>query len=101
VLSPRSSSAKLVGLLGHLRLAVGRHVCDRRQAGAPIERVLPEVKGLVREAAAREGCHDPADALMQQVVGWTITAFYDALVPRHPSRESRESQEAPHVSGRR
>jgi hypothetical protein len=98
--SPRASSADLVGLLGHLQLAVGRYVCDRRQAGAPIERVLPEVKGLVREASAREGWHDPADALMHQMVGWTITAFYDAPVARHSSQEARESQEPPHVSGR-
>jgi hypothetical protein len=35
------------------------------------------VKGLVREAAARELWVDTADALMGQVVRWTITAYYD------------------------
>jgi hypothetical protein len=75
------ASADLIGLLDHLRLAVARYACDRRAAGAPIERVLPEVKGLVRDAAAYDGWYDPAEALMQQVVGWTITAYYDKPEP--------------------
>jgi hypothetical protein len=42
------------------------------------------VKGLVREAAARELWLDTADALMGQVVRWTITAYYD-----HPYEHRR------------
>jgi hypothetical protein len=70
-------SPALVGHLGHLRATLTRYVGERRAAGAPVERVLPEVKSLVREAAARELWLDTADALMGQVVRWTITAYYD------------------------
>jgi hypothetical protein len=91
-------SADLVGLLDRLHTAVARYVGGRRLAGAPIERVLPEVKALVREAVAYEGWHDPAETLVQQVVGWTIAAFYD--VPA-PLQASQEWQESPHAAGRR
>ena len=70
-------SAELVRLLDHLRRTVGRHVRERRAAGLPIERVLPEVKGLVREATALEGWFDSADTLMAHVVRWIILAYYD------------------------
>jgi hypothetical protein len=79
-------SADLTPLLGQLRSTVGRYVRDRRAAGLAVERVVPEVRGLVREASAREGWSDPADMLMTRVVGWTIGAYYDepelAHVPR-------------------
>ena len=79
-------SAELVRLLAHLQATVAGYVHERREAGGPVERVLPEVKALVREASALERWFDPADALMAQVVRWTITAFYDepelAHVPR-------------------
>jgi hypothetical protein len=97
----RQTSADLTGLLEQLRTAVVCYVGERREAGAPIQRVLPEVKALVREAVAYEGWHDPAAALMPQVVGWTIAAFYDAPAPRQPSPERQERQEAAHVAGRR
>jgi hypothetical protein len=90
--SPTPASATLIGLLDDLRRAVTCYVCDRRVAGAPIERVLPEVKALVREAVACEGWHDPAEALMQQVVGWTIAAYY---------AEPEPPPEGVHVGGRR
>jgi hypothetical protein len=72
----------LVGHLDQLRATLTRYVGERRDAGAPVERVLPEVKGLVREAAAREAAAralwvDTADALVAQVVRWTIAAYYD------------------------
>jgi hypothetical protein len=73
-------SPALVGHLGHLRATVTRYVGERRDAGAPVERVLPEVKDLVREAATRELWFETAEALVRQVVRWTITAYYD-----HPS----------------
>jgi hypothetical protein len=74
--STQASSADLIALLDQLRAAVARYVAERRVAGAPIERVLPEVKALVREAVAYEGWHDAAEALMGQVVGWTIATYY-------------------------
>jgi hypothetical protein len=70
-------SAELAGLLGRLRVTVRRYARERRAAGFPIERVLPEVKGLVREASILDGWFDPADTLMAQVVDWTIAAYYD------------------------
>ena len=79
-------SPALVLHLGHLRATLTRYVGERRDAGAPVERVLPEVKGLVREAAARELWVDTADALMGQVVRWTITAYYDHPAPSDGSR---------------
>jgi hypothetical protein len=84
-------SPALVAHLGHLRATLTRYVGERRDAGAPVERVLPEVKALVREAAAREAVArelwpDTADALLGQVVRWTITAYYD-----HPYDHSTQS----------
>lgn len=70
-------SLTLLRLMGQLQATVTRYVGERRAAGAPVERVLPEVKGLVREAASAEGWFDPTDALMAQVVRWTIAGYYD------------------------
>ncbi len=79
-------SLELVRLLAHLRSTVTRYVSERRAAGVPVERVIPEVKGLVRAAVSCEGWFDPADTLMAQVVRWAITAYYGqpelAHVPR-------------------
>jgi hypothetical protein len=79
-------SPALVGHLGHLRATLTRYVGERRDAGAPVERVLPEVKDLVREAAARELWFDTDDALMGQVVRWTIAAYYADPEPSDGSR---------------
>ena len=76
-------SAELVGLLGRLESTVGRFVRGRRDRGLPVERVLSEVKGLVREASALDGWCDPADTLMARVVGWTIMAYYHEPEPAH------------------
>ena len=66
--------------------AVIRFAHERRDLGTPVERLVPEVKGLVREATACEGWCDPTDTLMAQVVRWAIAAYYDdpalAHVPR-------------------
>jgi hypothetical protein len=75
--SPDAASPELVRLLVHLRSMIACHVGALRSAGAPVERVLVEVKSLVREAVALEAWYDPSDALMGQVVHWTISAYYD------------------------
>lgn len=79
-------SPELVRLLAHLRSTVTRYVRERRDGGAPVERIVPEVKCLVREAASCEGWLDPGDTLTAQVVRWAITAYFDqpelAHVPR-------------------
>jgi hypothetical protein len=79
-------SGELMRLLGQLRSTVGCYVRERREAGLPVERVLPEVKGLVREASALEGWCDPADTLMAQVVRWTVVAYYDEPELAHGPR---------------
>jgi hypothetical protein len=76
-------STALVHLLQHLRTTVAAYVASRRAEGAAIERVLPEVKCLVREAASCEQWHDPMDALMAQVVRWTIDAYYEQQHREH------------------
>jgi hypothetical protein len=70
-------SPELLRRLAHLRATVTRYVWGRRAAGVPVERVLPEVKGLVREAMAREGWCDPSDTLLAPVVRWAITAYVE------------------------
>jgi hypothetical protein len=81
-----AAAPELVRLLEHLRSTVVLYVRDRRAEGAPVERVLPEVKALVREAASCEQWFDPADSLMGQAVRWVIEAYFDepepARVPR-------------------
>ena len=62
-------------LLAHLRAVVTQHVRSRRAAGVPVERVLPELRALVREAEAREGWRDSSDALLARVYGWGVDAY--------------------------
>ena len=83
---PADGSPELAGLLGGLRAAVTRYVRERREVGVPVERVLVEVKGLVREAQRREGWHDTAGAVQSEVVGWSIAAFYDGAEEGGTSR---------------
>jgi hypothetical protein len=79
-------SPELVRLLGHLRSAVTRYVRERREAGAAVERVVPEVKCLVREAASCEGWVDPGDTLTAQAVRWAIEGYYDQPEQAHGPR---------------
>jgi hypothetical protein len=79
-------STALAHLLQHLQSTVATYVACRRAEGTAIERVLPEVKCLVREAASCEQWHDPADSLMAQVVRWTIDAYYDQPDLEHVPR---------------
>jgi hypothetical protein len=80
------TSPELLRLLGQLRWSVTRYAQGQHAATVPIERVLPEVKGVVREAESGEGWRDPSDALMAQVVRWTIEAYYDEPALRHVPR---------------
>jgi hypothetical protein len=73
-------------VLLRLRTQLTHYVARRRAAGVPIERVLPEVKCLVRESQSVERWADPAGALMAQIVGWSITAYYDEPELRHVPR---------------
>jgi hypothetical protein len=98
-LSPAAEpSVELVRLLGRLRTTVTRYVGDRRRAGAPVQRVLPEVRGLVREAVAYEGWYDPGETLMEQVVGWAVAAYYAEPAP---APEAPDVPETAHVGGSR
>jgi hypothetical protein len=79
-------SAELVHLMGRVRVLVVSYVRWRRAAGAPVERVLPEIEGLVRQAAASEGWLDPAESLAAEVVRWSIEAYHDAPAPLGAAR---------------
>jgi hypothetical protein len=81
-----AASPELVGLLAHLQSTVVRYVHERRAEGAAVERVIPEIKELVREAASHEGWVDPAGALTAQVVRWAIEAYYDQPELAHAPR---------------
>jgi hypothetical protein len=77
--APDEPSPELLRLLAHLRSTVVTYVCARRSERVPIERVLPEVKCLVREAESCEGWLHPSELLLAQVVRWTIEAYYASL----------------------
>jgi hypothetical protein len=69
-------SRELVRLLTDLRAKLAEHVAGRRAAGASPERIIGEVRCLVREAESYEGWRDPSDALMSHAVRWSIEAYY-------------------------
>jgi hypothetical protein len=75
--SSDAPSPELVGLLGHLRSAITYYAERRRGAGAPVERVLAEVRELAQAAAACEGGDDLTDVLLPQATGWTLAAYGD------------------------
>ena len=77
---------ELLRVLTRLRTQLTRYVSRRRAAGVPIERVLPEVKCLVRESQSVERWADPAGTLMAQIVRMSITAYYDEPELRHVPR---------------
>jgi aminoglycoside phosphotransferase (APT) family kinase protein len=76
-------SDELARLLAELHATLAGYVDGRRAAGAPIERVIPEVKALVRLARAQEAWCDPAETLMEQVVRWSIATYYAEPGPSH------------------
>lgn len=69
-----------------LRAVVRRYTRERRASGVSVERLLPEVKGLVREAETAAGWHDVDESLMTRVVRWTIDAYYDDATLQHVPR---------------
>ena len=68
-------NAELVALLADLRVSVTNYVSRRRAQGAPVERVLPEVRCLVREAESCERWLDPEDTLLSQAERWSLEAY--------------------------
>ena len=77
----QASSPALRECLVGLRDAVEGYVGRRREEGTPVERVLAEVKTLVRRAEGCDLSREATDALMPQVVRWGIQAFYDGDTP--------------------
>lgn len=73
-----ADSAHFVALLAELRAVVRGEVRARRGQGTPPERVLMQVKTLLRDAMILEGWLDRAaiDALTALAVSWTIDAYY-------------------------
>lgn len=74
--------ANLVALLDTLRASVTVYVCNRRREGAPIWHVLPEVKTLVQQADPDPDGFAGRESLVEQVVRWTIGAYYDHAAER-------------------
>jgi hypothetical protein len=76
--APDAPSPALARRLLQLRASVECYVRGRRAAGVPVERVIPEVERLVREAARRERWPGAVDALLAPVARWTAEAHADA-----------------------
>jgi hypothetical protein len=72
------ATPELAGLLVRLRETVARYVAERRADGACLERVLPEVRCIVREAESADGGFAASEALMRQVLRWAAAAYDDA-----------------------
>lgn len=73
---PATATQTLADGLAGLRATVTAYVDRRRGEGAPVQRVLPEVKTLTRTAAGRDLEYEAATALLDQVVRWSIEAYY-------------------------
>lgn len=70
----------LVDLLAALRSATTHYAGMLRREGVRPERVLPEVKALVRDVMAVDSAGDPATVrvIEAQVVQWSLQAYYGA-----------------------
>ena len=79
--------AELADLLADLHLCVVNYVYRRRAEGAPVERVLPEVRCLVREAESCERWSDPDDLLVAQAERWSREAYADSTTTRAARRQ--------------
>jgi hypothetical protein len=77
----RDVQIELAALLADLRVCVVNYVYRRRAEGAPVERVLPEVRCLVREAESCEQWSDPEDTLLAHAVRWGLEAYHDQTAP--------------------
>ena len=69
------ASAHLVDRLRRLRATIAAHVAERRGGGVPVERLLAEVRTLVREAASCEHATDPSDTLLRCTSQWAAAAY--------------------------
>jgi hypothetical protein len=67
-----------VALRAQLRASVTAYVCHLRGDGVPAERMLVLVKSAVREATPPELDVWEACELMEDVVRWSVEAYYDA-----------------------
>jgi hypothetical protein len=80
-------SAELALLLARLQEAVAQYVAARRADGTPMERVLPEVQCVVREAESADGTFAGSEALLGQVMRWAVAAYRDEA--ERPADEER------------
>jgi hypothetical protein len=72
----RDAAVPRVGLDADLRACVAAYVGGLRGDGLPAERVVVLVKGTVREATPETLDVGEARDLMEDVVRWTIEAYY-------------------------
>jgi hypothetical protein len=92
-----AAEAELVRRLVHLRTILTRYVRARRTTGAPVDRVLVEVRDLVRIATAGERWPDPDGALVAQSLQWALATFHDRA-SHPPHAEPEGTRVAPLVS---
>lgn len=65
-------------LRAQLRASVTAYVRHLKHDGLPPERMLVQVKSAVRDATPPELDHDAAKRLMEDVVRWSVEAYYHA-----------------------
>lgn len=70
-----AAPAALVRHLTALRDTVTDHASARRDAGAPIDRTIAELRALVEHAEHLEGQPDELGVLLGQVRLWTVAAY--------------------------
>jgi hypothetical protein len=70
--------------LQELHAALAEHVRRRRDAGAPVAEVLPEVRAMVRSAERSEGWRDPSDTLLEWIEQLTVEVYGGARMDRVP-----------------
>ena len=69
-----------------LRAAVAQHACERREAGASVERVLAEIDGLVQRAERFDASTEELAVLLGQVRLWGLDAYFDEPEMRNAPR---------------
>lgn len=75
-----AASDTTAALLVCLQAVTRRYVCGLRAGGARPEQMLVQVKSLIRDATVADGRLDPRTtrALTEEMVRWSIAAYYDA-----------------------
>lgn len=88
---PPALAPGLVAFLADMRAAVTTYVGRRRGEGTPVERVLPEVKILVRGAVCGAEMRGVAEVLVAHAVRWSIDAYHTSGKASHAALPNARS----------